>query len=109
MVQDSAFHPNTDVFLGDLRDSSRRSVSCPARVKALDPMTSTTPPSRARVIEYSDHGIKLEAANYFMRGTLLQLHVERNFSLWKVRYCVAQGLVFHVGLELAVVVHPLAA
>ena len=105
----SAFNETeTDSPAARVPDSKPRPVNCPARVKALDPVTSTCPPSHVRVIEYAQKSIKLEANRYFLPGTLLQLNVERNFSLWKVRTCVPHGSAFHIGLELAEILHPFA-
>src|SRR5437016_4165430 len=89
------------------RTSTRRLVNCPARVKALDPLTSTRPPSMAQVVEFSEQGLKLRMQRSMITGTLVQLHVERSFSLWKVRYCQPDGDQYHVGLEMAKIVNPL--
>jgi hypothetical protein len=90
----------------DLRASPRRTYNCPARLKALDPLTSTSPPTSAEVVEYSENGIKLRAPRDLIIGTLVQLHVERSFSLWKVRSCLKDGDAFLLGLEMAKPVHP---
>lgn len=82
---------------GTIEDKLRNFVSCPARVKALNPLTSTCPPDSARIVEYDEQEIKLEASRYFPPGTLLQLRVERTFSLWKVRDCAAHGALFYLG------------
>jgi hypothetical protein len=92
----------------EIQAPKRRAVSCPARVKALDPITSTCPPTHVRVIEYGEKSLTLEASRFFVQGTLLQLNVERNFSLWKVRSCDPAGTAFHIGLELAEILHPFA-
>ena len=93
--------------LNDRRFSPRQPVNCPARIKALEPLTSTDSSSPAHVIQYSDNGIQLLAQHYLTIGTVVQLQVERKFSLWKVRHCLEDGDAFRLGLELAHPGHPL--
>jgi hypothetical protein len=71
-----------------------------AKVKSLEPITSTCAPSQVTVVEYSDDKIMLRVHRYMSVGTIVQLHLDGEFSLWKVFCCVATGDTFHVGLEL---------
>ena len=72
-----------------------------AKVKCLEPVTSTCAPSPADVIEYSEKKIMLRVQRFMSVGTLVQLHLEGEFSLWKVFCCIETGQTFHIGLELA--------
>jgi hypothetical protein len=72
-----------------------------AKVKALEPLTSTGAPSLAEVTEYSETGIMLRVARYMTVGTIVQLHLAGEFLLWKVICCIPKGNCFHLGLELA--------
>jgi hypothetical protein len=71
-----------------------------AKVKSLEPITSTCAPSPADVVEYSEKKILLRVRRYMATGTIVQLHLDGNFSLWKVFCCVETGETFHIGLEL---------
>ena len=71
-----------------------------AKVKALEPLTSTSAPSLAEVTEYSAKGIMLRVSRYMTAGTIVQLHLAGEFLLWKVLCCIPKGNCFHLGLEL---------
>jgi hypothetical protein len=77
-----------------------------AKVKALDPLTSTAPPSPAQVTEYSEKGIMLRVKRRLTVGTVVQLHLDGDFSLWKVFCCVPEENGFHLGLEFVEAVSP---
>jgi hypothetical protein len=71
-----------------------------AKVKALEPITSTCAPSLANVVEYSEKKIMLRVQRFMSIGTVVQLHLDGSFSLWKVFCCIQTGETFHLGLEL---------
>jgi hypothetical protein len=71
-----------------------------AKVKALHPLTSTTPPSQMEVVEYSKNQALLRARRYLAVGTVVQVHLDGEFLLWKVFCCIATGNRYHVGIEL---------
>ena len=71
-----------------------------AKVKSLEPVTSTCSPSPADVVEFSEKKIMLRVHRYMSMGTIVQLHLDGKFSLWKVFCCIATGETFHLGLEL---------
>jgi hypothetical protein len=71
-----------------------------AKVKSLEPVTSTCAPTSADVIEYSEKKIMLRLQRFMSIGTVVQLHLDGNFSLWKVFCCIETGDTFHLGLEL---------
>ena len=71
-----------------------------AKVKSLEPITSTCAPSPADVVEYSEKKIMLRVQRFMSIGTVVQLHLDGNFSLWKVFCCIETGDTFHLGLEL---------
>jgi hypothetical protein len=49
----------------------------------------------------------LRMARYMTVGTIVQLHLEGDFSLWKVFCCIpVMGNSFHVGVELIEAVSP---
>ncbi len=71
-----------------------------AKIKALEPITSTCAPSPAAVVEYSEKKILLRVHRYMSMGTIVQIHLDGKFSLWKVFCCIATGETFHLGVEL---------
>src|SRR5579871_4717900 len=71
-----------------------------AKVKALEPISSTCSPRLALVTECSPQGIIVRVRRYLTVGTVVQLHLEGEFSLWKVLCCSSDGRGFNVGLEL---------
>ena len=77
-----------------------------AKVKALEPLTSTSPPSPAQVIEYSEKGVMLRVRRYIAVGTIVQLHLDGEFLLWKVFCCIPKGNSFYLGIELVESVSP---
>jgi hypothetical protein len=84
----------------DYPKSSAVMVGRSAKVKSLEPITSTCAPSLADVVEYSEKKIMLRVHRFMSIGTLVQLHLDGNFSLWKVFCCIETGDTFHLGLEL---------
>ena len=71
-----------------------------AKVKSLEPITSTCAPSPAHVVEYSGNKVMLRVHRYMSIGTIVQFHLDGQFSLWKVFCCIATGDTFHLGLEI---------
>jgi hypothetical protein len=84
----------------DYPKSNAVMVGRSAKVKSLEPITSTCAPSSADVVEYSDQKIMLRVQRFMSIGTVVQLHLDGNFSLWKVFCCIETGDTFHLGLEL---------
>ena len=80
--------------------SSSVMVGRSAKVKSLEPVTSTCAPSSADVVEYSEKKIMLRVQRFMSIGTIVQLHLDGKFSLWKVFCCIETGDTFHLGLEL---------
>jgi hypothetical protein len=72
-----------------------------AKVKALYPLTSTHAPSPVQIIEYSGNRAMLRMGRYMAPGTVVQLHMDGEFLLWKVFCCIASVSSYHVGIELA--------
>ena len=77
-----------------------------AKIKAVQPVTSTSPPSFAVVTDESRRGIVLWVRQYMAEGTIVQLHIDGDFSLWKVLCCIPDGDSYHMALEL---VKPMSA
>jgi hypothetical protein len=71
-----------------------------AKVKALEPLTSTSAPSPAQIIEYSKNRAMLRVGRYMTVGTIVQLHLEGEFLLWKVFCCIPKGNSYYLGIEL---------
>jgi hypothetical protein len=80
-------------------------VGSAVKMQALQPATSAAPPSVAQVEECSKKGIMLRTGRYIEVGTVVQLQLEREFSLWKIFCCIPAGNCYHLGLEFVEVVH----
>jgi hypothetical protein len=74
-------------------------VELTAKVKALDPITSTRAPTICHVTEFSEKGVMVRTGRFMATGTLVQLHVLGKFSMWKVLCCIPYASGFHLGLE----------
>ena len=79
-------------------------TNCVAKIKALDPLMSTSAPSFAQVIQYDEYGATVKLGRYLPQGTLVQLHVSGEFSLWTVQKCEPDGADFNLNLKLTQVV-----
>jgi hypothetical protein len=105
-------HMNTDSRPGrsalkwKVQAAPRVAVGRVARVKSVEPVTSTSPPTAAVVTEWSRKGIMVRIRRYLTVGTIVQVHLEGEFSLWKVLCCIPAGNSFHVGLEFVEAVSP---
>ena len=76
----------------------RMLVDKPASVKLLDPITSTSPPQRGRVIDESPGGMKLRVQRMMFPRTLIQIRVQEKMVLGVVKYCIQDGDEFLVGI-----------
>ncbi len=72
----------------------------PAKVKLLDPVTSTDPASQCRVLDISWHGLRLRASRFVCAGSLVQIRMSDRVVLGEVRYCNQDGDDFYVGVRL---------
>jgi hypothetical protein len=71
-----------------------------ASIKLLDPLTSTSPPQHARVIEISRNGMKLRAQRLMFLRTLIQIRVQGKMTLGVVKSCIQDGDEFQIGVRL---------
>ena len=81
-------------------------TNCVAKLKAIDPIMSTSAPSSAQVLHYDDHGAKVKLDRYLPPRTLVQLHLGGKFSLWTVQECERIGRDFYLDLKLTKLVAP---
>ena len=73
--------------LEERRRFPRIRVDVPARLKCLNPLTSTGPSIKARVIEISHGGMKIRANREFQHGGVVQVIVKDTFYMGTVRHC----------------------
>jgi hypothetical protein len=71
-----------------------------AKVKAQD-LSPASPSSVAQIVECSTKGVMLRVQRYLAVGTVVELDVAGEFSVWKVFCCVPTRNSFHVGIESA--------
>jgi hypothetical protein len=88
-------------FYFERRSKPRIPVDIHARLKSLDPVTSSGPSIVARLIEISRGGLKLRVGERFLTGSSVQVVAERRIFNGKVRYCRSTGKDFHIGIQLA--------
>jgi c-di-GMP-binding flagellar brake protein YcgR len=86
---------------GERRSEPRMPMNVEARLKCLNPLTSTGPSIRATVVEISRTGMKIRANREFQPGALVQIMVKNKFYMGTVRHCqhLAEG--FETGLKLS--------
>jgi hypothetical protein len=78
----------------------RVETESPARIKALDPLTSIGPSSNGLVLNTSSKGLKLKAPRAFFPGAVVQIRFQDRSVLGKVKYCNPSGDEFDIGVEL---------
>lgn len=88
-------------FCLDRRRKPRIPIDVHARMKSVNPLTSTGPSAIARIIEISRGGLKLRAGERFMIGASVQIVAERRIFTGKVRHCQSIDGDFHIGVQLA--------
>jgi hypothetical protein len=84
----------------DRRGETRTAIDQPATIKLLDPVTSTSPPEGARIIETSLSGMKLRVKRLIFPRALIQVRMQDKIVLGVVKYCAEDGGEFQVGLRL---------
>jgi anti-sigma factor RsiW len=82
------------------RGETRTAVDQAASYKLLDPVTSTSPPQPAQIIETSASGMKLRVKRSMLPRTLIQVRMQDKIVLGVVKYCVEDGGEFQVGVRL---------
>ena len=75
------------------RIEPRVPIGAPAKIKLLDPVTSTSPAIDAQVVDISWNGLALVAHRYFCANSLMQIRFDGKIVLGEVRYSA------HVGAE----------
>jgi hypothetical protein len=75
-------------------------VDIAARMKSINPLTSTGPSSRVRIIEISYHGMKLRVPREMLPGGLVQIIVGDKILMENVRHTRTAGADFEVGIRL---------
>jgi hypothetical protein len=82
------------------RSEARVRVDIAARMKSLNPLTSTGPSSRVRIVEISYHGMKLRVHREMLPGGLVQIIVGDQIVMGTVRHARHSGADFEVGIRL---------
>jgi hypothetical protein len=80
------------------RTQRRMPTDDPAVLTVLKPERS--PRLKMRILDASQHGLKLLISQELMRGALVQLYVRDRFIMAEVRYCRPAGKAFHVGVQI---------
>jgi hypothetical protein len=77
----------------------RMLVDKPASIKLLDPVTSTSPPQRGRVMDESPGGMKIRVQRMMFPRTLIQIRVQEKMVLGVVKYCIQDSDEFLIGVR----------
>ena len=94
-------HLVSESFTGHERRSEPRvAVNVAARLKSLNPLTSTGPSTRASIIEISHSGMRVRSNRHFQVGTLVHIITPGTFYLGTIRHCSPAGEAFEVGIKL---------
>lgn len=80
------------------RKSPRMATNDPAVLIVLKPELSTR--TKARILDASKDGLKIEVSRELMRGMVVQVNVRNLFILAEVRYCHAVGGGYHAGVHI---------
>src|SRR5262249_5517031 len=82
------------------RTEPRVSVDIEACLKCLNPLTSTGPSARIRIVELSYHGMKLRMTRELLLGGLVQIIVGNKVFMGKVRHTTRRATEFEIGIQL---------
>lgn len=82
------------------RGETRVRVDIAARMKSINPLTSTGPSSPVRIVEISYHGMRLRVHREMLPGGLVQIIVGDKILMGKVRHARRCGNDFEVGIRL---------
>jgi hypothetical protein len=86
--------------LVERRSEERVTVDSPARVKALDPLTSIGPSSNGQVLNTSSRGLRLRVPRPFFPGAVVQVRFQDRIVLGTVKYCIPSENEFQIGVHL---------
>jgi hypothetical protein len=82
------------------RREVRVTLDSPARIKALDPLTSLGPSATGQILNTSISGLKLKVPRAFVPGAVVQIRFQGQIVLGTVRYCIPLENEFFVGVHL---------
>jgi hypothetical protein len=82
------------------RSEPRVRVDIAARLKCLNPLISTGPSARVRIVEISYHGMKLRVGRELLLGGLVQIIVTGKILMGTVRHIERREDEFEVGVRL---------
>jgi hypothetical protein len=82
------------------RSEVRIALESPARIKALDPLTSIGPSSSGQVLNTSRTGVQLRVKRAFLPGSVVQIRFQDQIVIGTVKYCTPSGDEFQIGEQL---------
>ena len=84
----------------DRRIEPRVAANISARIKGLNPLTSTGPSHPATLVEVSQRGLGIRVDREFLPGASVQVLVGKEAFVGKVLHCSRSGNEFVIGLVL---------
>ncbi len=70
----------------------------PARVKVLDPLTSSGPSMHAELLSFSDADLHLRVPRRILIGSTVQVRTRGRLAFGEVRYSVSAGEQYEIGV-----------
>src|SRR3954463_1255971 len=95
----SVGQPQALGWTGDRRREPRDAVKVRARLKSLDPVTSTGPSTVVQVIEISRRGLKVFVPRLILPNSIVLVTMFHEVIAGKVRHCTPFASGFHLGIE----------
>ena len=86
-----------DVNMVDQSSQSDGAVA-PARVKVLNPLTSTGPSMRAELLNSSDEGLQVRVPRSILVGSMVQVRTREGIAFGEVRSSAVSGEEFEIGV-----------
>jgi hypothetical protein len=81
------------------RSEPRTQTNLPARLKVVDPLTSSGPSISVRVMDVSASGLGLKVPHCIYTGALVQVHLMDRVFFAEVRYCISAETEFQIGVR----------
>ena len=78
---------------------SHQVAPVPARVKVLNPVTSSGPSMHAQIISFSPGGFQVRVPRCILVGSAVQVRTRENVAFGEVRSSVPAGTEFEIGVQ----------
>ncbi len=80
------------------RTTSAEAAAAPARVKVLNPLTSTGPSMHAELLNFSEEGLQVRVPQSILIGSTVQVRTRDGIAFGEVRSSAPSGAEFEIGV-----------